>query len=107
MIHEEMTDQGYTKQPHHDAGPPSAPVDTTKKEREIFSLTNNTLLVEFTIIPQADGTKCVFATAVSDLDVSTLSPVPKKKVEGILQAAVQWKLHQSYLEERTNATTER
>lgn len=60
-------------------------------EMKIFSLAGNTLLVEFTIIPQADGNG-IFATAVSEIDVFTLSPVPKGKVEGILQTAIQWKM---------------
>jgi hypothetical protein len=60
-------------------------------EMKIFSCAGNTLLVEFTIIPQADG-NCIFATPVSEIDVFTLSPVPKGKVEGILQTAIQWKM---------------
>ena len=58
---------------------------------KVFSLGGNTILVAFTIVQQNDGGNTLFATAVSELDVFTFSPIEKEKVEEILLAAIQWK----------------
>ena len=62
------------------------------KENKAFSLGGNTLLVQFETIPQANGRKAIFAKPVSELDARTLSPIPKRKIEAILKAAIQWKV---------------